>query len=284
MKPLSFITSMIALMLTNMSAHAQAMEAVLSPIPNMLPDGIVTQGSNDIHAAWLSDPTTRYAHGVLGDGIEAAALRVELEDGTQLTLTLPETDVFEDRYPRLVDLDRDGRDEMVLVKSTQSQGAALVIAGVRDGALKILAEAKPIGQPQRWLNPVGVGDFDADGEMEIAYVETPHIGGTLRIVRWQGNALVEVYAEPGFSNHAIGTRELQLSVVLDADGDGVTDLVVPNTLRNVLRVVTFKDGTFKQLFPIDLGAPMVRLLSDYAFMRALVAVLSDGTTAAVRFK
>lgn len=274
----------LSVALSLLTAPLHAMEVTLTSMDDMLPDGIVVEGRHDVRAAWLSTPTTRYAHGVLGDDLEAASLSVELQDGRKLKLTLPKNAVFEDRYPRLVDLDGDRRDEMVLVKSTQSQGAALVIAGVRDGALKILAEGQPIGRPNRWLNPVGVGDFDGDGQKELAYVETPHIGGTLRIVRWENDQLIELYSAPGFSNHAIGTPELQLSAVLDADGDGITDLVVPNTLRNVLRVVTFKGGKFEELFPVELGAPMTRLLSDYASMRALIAVLSDGTTAGLRFK
>ena len=39
--------------------------------PEMLPDGIVSEGGKDISAAWLTGPTRRYDHGVLGDGVEA---------------------------------------------------------------------------------------------------------------------------------------------------------------------------------------------------------------------
>ena len=286
MLPLRALALPLALSLTLAlaSTAADAMEVEVTRHPNMLPDGDIAQGDNDIRSAWLSGPTDRYAHGVLGDSIEAAGLTVALADGRNVTLTLPEDAVFEDRYPRLADLDGDGRDELVVVKSTQAQGAALVIVGLRAGKLKILAEGKPIGKANRWLNPVGVGDFDNDGELEMAYVETPHIDGTLRVLKWRGDKLIEAYSAYGFSNHAIGSRELQLSTVMDADGDGVTDLVVPNTLRNVLRVVTFKGGIFKEFFPIDLGTPMVRLKTDYQSFGALVVILADGLTAGVRFK
>jgi len=228
----------------------------------MLPDGVVAHGDNDIRSAWLSTPTERYAHGALGDEIEAGAIDVELKDGTRLSLALPMDAVFEDRYPRLADLDGDGRDEMVVVKSTQSQGAALVIVGVRGGALKILAEAEPIGRPYRWLNPVGVGDFDGDGQIELAYVKTPHIGGVLRIVKWQDGKLAQAYSARGFSNHALGTRELNLSAVIDANADGIPDLAVPNTNRKALRIVTFKGGAFQELSRIKLEAPLARLFTQ----------------------
>ena len=251
---------------------------------DMLPDGIVTNGLNDIQSVWLSHPTDRYRHGVLGDAIEAAGLSVITRGGDLLTLTLPGTDVFEDRYGRLVDIDGDGLDEIITVKSTQSQGAALVIAGVRNGTLKILAEAEPIGLPNRWLNPIGMGDFDGDGENELAYVETPHIGGTLRIVKWQGDKLVQAYEASGFSNHAIGSRELTLAAAVDFDDDGIPELVVPDTTRMQLRIVTFKGGKFHEFERAQLDAPIVKMKTDYAFMHALVAIQANGFPAGLHMK
>ena len=64
--------------------------------PNGLPDGRVTTGTGDIAEAWYSEPTTRYAHAVLGDGIEAGALRVKNQRGEVYTFRLPSTEVFED--------------------------------------------------------------------------------------------------------------------------------------------------------------------------------------------
>ena len=51
----------------------------------------------------------------------------------------------------------------------------------------------------------------------------------------------------GFSNHAIGSRNLDLSALLDANGDGVTDMAVPDNRRETLRIVTFAGGRFRQL-------------------------------------
>ncbi|MCW8916329.1 MAG: VCBS repeat-containing protein [Magnetovibrio sp.] len=274
----------IALAFLLFQQSAWAMEVEVAPVRDMLPDGNVAEGRQDIRKAWLSAPTTRYTHGVLGDNIEAGAIAVELQNGERLTFTLPTESVFEDRYPRLRDIDSDGRDEIIVVKSSNSQGAALVILGVRDNQLKILAETKPIGKPFRWLNPIDMGDFDGDGKNELAYVETPHIGGTLRVVKWQDDQLVEVHSAFGFSNHVIGTVDLQLSTVLDANGDGIDDLIIPNTLRTVLHIITFKGGEYTELFSIDLGEPMTRLKTDYAFMRALIIDLASGNTAGIRFK
>ena len=249
-----------------------------------LPDTTVSEGQNDIRKAWLSHPTERYRHGVLGDAIEAGALSVETRDGQKLSLILPQNAVFEDRHARLADIDGDGVDEIIVVKSTQSQGAALVIAGVRDGQLKILAETPPIGLPNRWLNPIGMGDFDGDGTNALAYVETPHIGGTLRIVEWQDDKLVQTHAASGFSNHAIGSRELTLAGIVDFHYDGVPELVVPDTTRMELRIMTIKDGQLFEIERAKLDAPIVQMKTDYAFMGGLVAIQANGFPAGIHVK
>ena len=235
-------------------------ESVGQRRPDMLPDGVVARGTGNIRAAWLTGPTDRYAHGVLGDAIEASGLAVELADGRVLSLTLEAGAVFEDRVPRLVDLDGDGRGEVLVVKSTSMAGAALAVAGIVEGGLVLMAEGRPIGRPFRWLNPVGVGDFDGDGRIETAHVETPHIGGTLVLSRLEGGRLVAAYRTGGFSNHRMGSRELGLSAVLDADGDGVPDLIVPDNSRKTLRIVTFAGGRFRELGRATLPAEVISAL------------------------
>jgi hypothetical protein len=96
-------------------------------------------------------------------------------------------------------LDGDGTEEVVMVRSYLDKGSALAVLRVSDGALGILAETPAIGQPSRWLNPVGAGDFDGDGRIEVAYVQTPHIGGILRIWRLQDGKLVELAQANGFT-------------------------------------------------------------------------------------
>jgi hypothetical protein len=218
-----------------------------------LPDGKIARGSRNIVAAWFSDPTPRYRHFVLGSEHEAGTLVVSTSDRRVLRLTLPPDSVFEDREPRIADVDGDGQDEVIVVRSYIKSGAALAIAAVRGNALEIAAETPPIG-PFRWLNPAGVGDLDGDGRPDIALVRTPHAGGELRILTWREGRLVETQAEDDVSNHARGSRHLRLSAMADFNNDGVVDLAIPSRTRHEIRFLSFKGGRLREIDRIPLPA------------------------------
>jgi hypothetical protein len=215
---------------------------VLGQAPQPIPHGTVAQGTRDIAAAWLAEPTRRYGHGVLGDDIEAAAIRAQSRDGTRYSLRLEDDSVFEDLTPRLADIDDDGRDEVWTVRSDALAGARLEAYSLVDGALRRRFATPPIGSGYRWLNPVGIDDFDGDGHREAAYVQTPHIGGILIIVRAHGPRLTEVARRRGYSNHAIGSTRLDLAAIADLDRDGGAEIVLPDQGRTRLAAVSLVDG------------------------------------------
>ncbi len=158
--------------------------------------------------AWYAEPTTRYAHGVLGDKVEWGALILEVDTCTQCAgmrreqrrIRLPETQVFEDLAPRLIDLDADGIPEVVTIQSHQRQGARIV---VYDHSGQIAQNAY-IGQAHRWLAPVGAADFDGDGQVEIAYVDRPHLARRLTLLRYQRGDMPVIATLDGVTNHRIG--------------------------------------------------------------------------------
>ena len=153
-----------------------------------------------IVSARYLEPTTRYAHGVLGDAIEYGALEMEMTDGRRVTLTLPESSVFEDIAPRLADVDGDGAPEVITVESSLTRGARLAVYGV-DG---LIAATPHIGRSSRWLAPLGAADLDGDGKIELAYIDRPHLAKILRIWRFDDGALVPLAERGGLTNHRIG--------------------------------------------------------------------------------
>ena len=182
--------------------------------PGQLPHSEVATGLRNVAFAWLARPTDRYRHAVLGDALEAAQLVVEMRDGRVFNVELPPDRVFEDLGPRLVDLDGDGRDEIVVVESDLRFGASLAVYAVDASGLRRRASSGFLGWPNRWLNPLGAGDFDGDGKTDLALVATPHIGGVLRLYRFTEPALA-FYAEySGVSTHRLGSTHLGLGRVV----------------------------------------------------------------------
>ena len=220
----------------------------------VIPQGRVAAGDGAVATAWLTGPTDRYRHAVLGDPIEATALQVAFSNGREAEYRLPDESVFEDLEPRVVNVD--GMESILVVRSYPHAGAALALFGIVGSAIQPLAESRPIGQAFRWQNPVGAADFDGDGATEIASVVTPHLSGTLTLFRRLGSILEPVAAVPGYANHFIGSTVLAMHAVADIDGDGVVDIIVPSLDRRRLVAVSFVGGTAREVRSVTHDSPI----------------------------
>ncbi|MDX5412228.1 MAG: VCBS repeat-containing protein [Rhodobacterales bacterium] len=211
--------------------------------------------------ARLSDPTDRYPHNVLGRIPSFTTLTVTAEvcsacaaPQVSAALTLSAPLVFEDVAPRLWDVTGDGRPEVVVVQSHEKLGARLTVWELRDepasgtALFRMIAATDFIGTRFRWLAPVGYGDFTDDGHIEIAYVETPHLGKTLRLVGLEGDRLADRAALSGVTNHRIGEEDIAGGVRV-CDGRAEAVLATADWRRIV--AVAWEDGT---LVRRDLGA------------------------------
>ena len=201
--------------------------------------GVASASQADIRSAEYSDPTSAYGHNVIPGG-EYAQLSLELEDGTRL-LSQAVGGVYEDTAPRLIDIDRDGSPEVITVFSYFDVGAAIRIWSKQDDHIELLAEGDPIGKRHRWLSVIGAADLDGDGQIEVAYVDRPHLAKTLRIVRMNGDSLTEVGNFSGVTNHRIG--ELDIAGGIRECGRG-PEMIVASANWLELLAVTF-DGSFK---------------------------------------
>lgn len=162
-----------------------------------------TACAETVISAQYSAPTDRYAHGILGDAIEWGRLDIKTENGLR-SFTLPQSRVFEDVAPRVVDLDGDGAPEVIVVETLATEGAQLAVYN----ATGKIAATPHIGRTNRWLSPIGAADLDGDGTVEIAYIDRPHLAKTLRVWRFQDGALTHVADLAGLTNHRIGEADI----------------------------------------------------------------------------
>jgi hypothetical protein len=226
--------------------------------PDQLPLSRLAQGHRNIVTAWFTGQTDRYGHGVLGDKLEASRLAVETAEGERIDVVLPVNRVFEDVEPRLVDVNRDKRDEIIVIETDVQRGASLAVYGFVKGQLVRIAATPFLGRPYRWLNPVGVGDFDGDGHTDIALVATPHIGGILRLYRLTGDTL-SLFAEySGVSTHRGGSTELGLGRVISATPRD--RLLVPNQARRELMLLEWGDNGWQEHSRVTLPGELISSL------------------------
>ena len=174
----------------------------------------------------LTKPSSRYPHGIAGDRLEATEITL-LETHPSLKavtrISIPGQRVVEGISPIWADLNGDGRREIIVTISDSEQGAQVVVYSESGNQL---AAGPAVGRGNRWRHQIAVAPFGVNGELELAEVLTPHIGGIAGFYRLDGESLNLVAQQAGVTSHTIGSRNLDMGIAGDLDGDGQPELVV----------------------------------------------------------
>lgn len=209
----------------------------------------------------LTDPTDRYPHGVLGDAIEGggfALIETAPEMRVAAHVLIPKPQVIEGIMPLWVDWDGDGNREIIVTLSDAAQGAQIVLFG-EDGTR--LASGTAVGEGNRWRHQIVVAPFGPHGEMELAAVLTPHIGGVVEFYQWQGDQLSVVAQLPGYSSHVIGSRNLDMAMAGDFNGDGRPELLLPTPERTQLGGIQRTANGAEAVYHVELGGELITNLA-----------------------
>jgi hypothetical protein len=187
---------------------ARSVDVVL---PDARPLQVDLDGRGDGgHVVVLAGPdASRYAHGVLGDAIEATRVLWLERHGLHVlrALDLPPPHVFEDIAPRPVRLPGAPATAGLLSVRSGPEGGQLALVSIdpaRPQGLRLTALGDTVGGFHRWLAPSTNG-------RHLTAVHTPHIGGVLHVYRVEGQRLSRRRLATDVSTHRIGTREIDLS-------------------------------------------------------------------------
>jgi PAS domain-containing protein len=223
-------------------------------------------------------PTGRYGHGVLGDAIEAGGVALVATQGGLRTLAQIEFAaplVAEGIMPTWIDWDGDGRRDIVVTLSDDSSGARVAAFG-EDGSSLGMGEA--FSQGFRWRHQIAFAPFASDGVEELAVVRTPHIGGVVEFYRRRGNEMERVAQLGGYTSHVIGTRNLDMALAGDFDGDGALEVLLPNQELTHLGAVGRRADGARLIWQVEIGSRATTNLAAAALDdgRLLVGIGGDG--------
>lgn len=195
-----------------------------------LPDSRFVRGAGGT-LAFLSNPTERYNHSVLGDAIEADSmtlLRPGEEENLEAGIIFPESGgVFEQVAPLWFEIPGSDRELLAVTESTPELATRVSVYSL-DGSL--VAAGPYIGEPYKWRHLLAAGPFGPNGEIELVDTLTPHIGGAIEFYEpdLDNGSLNIVATQTGYTSHRIYTRNMDTARAGDLDGDGRWELLVPN--------------------------------------------------------
>ncbi len=243
-----------------------------------LPDARLLVDEDD-RLLLLNKPTARYGHGVLGDALEAAGVvLVETEPNLRVVSQLDFASplVAEGIMPLWMDLDGDGQRDIIVTLSDEARGARVAVFA-EDGTP--LGEGRAFSRGFLWRHQLVFATFAGDGVGELAVVRTPHIGGVVEFYRARPGRLEVMAQLDGYTSHVIGSRNLDMALAGDFDGDGILELLLPNQELTHLGAVSRTSFGARLDWRVEIGGRATTNLAALQLDdgRLLVGVGHDGS-------
>lgn len=248
---------------------------------NIQPDARIVVSDDGRIAVYANATNQRYVHGIMGDDLEGASLVIlqivadKLEIIEQIDL---EGDaIYEGLSPMWADVNEDGLQDLITTVSDSQVGSRIrVYLFTENGTLTV--EGQAIGQQHRWQHQLAWGAFGANGEMQLVDVLTPHIGGVTRFYEFDGTGLSVVSQTGGYTSHSIHSRNLDMAVAGDFDGDGQLEIVLPSQDRTRIAGITNTENGAQVVWELPLGGTLASNLAAVNTSNglALAAGRADG--------
>ena len=219
---------------------------------NALPDARILL-DDDGSGVVYTDPTSRYPHGALGDIFEPGGIAVfSIDDGlsmlSEFEFSAPW--VGEGLAPLWFDWDGDRRREIFTTLSGESNGSKVAVYS-EDG--KLIAESEVTGSAFRWRHLLAFGPFSPTGSNELVCVRTPHTNGVVEFYERIEDKLVRVAEISGYTSHLFNTRNTNLSIAGDLDGDGAMEVLLLHQDETRLTAIAHRFGGATRLWQLVIG-------------------------------
>ena len=220
----------------------------------------------------LTNPTGRYDHGVLGDAIEAESITLidtNPEPHVSLKIDILPPAVIEGVVPIWADITGDGQREIIVTLTSPGVGAQIAVLNENG---ERIASGPPIGQGYRWRNQLAVAPTAPDAGLEFVDVLTPHIGGVVEFYQLSGSELQVLAQFPGYTSHVIGSRNLDMALAGDFDGDQKVEVLLPDQSRTELGAVRRTADGAELAWTLPVGGMVSTNLAAVSFPDGRMAV------------
>ncbi len=227
--------------------HLSGADITLNNTPDITKDSDIVYNRVGITVV-LTGNSDRYGHGILGDKIEATGFVVYKNSKVIGEYQLENNRVFETLRATIADIVPGNSGPEILLTVSDEIGGARVEVFTLEG--ESLGSSDPIGQGFRWLHLLGVAPLGNSNENRVIIVQTPHIGGILKLLKWTGDKLETDIKKNGVSTHLMGSNNLNMAVLFNGE------ILVPSNDFRSLKVFKVISNELKIIKEIELGGKL----------------------------